>query len=67
MSKEKLKIGVFGGYRGGTMIDALLLRDDATLVAVCDKYTNILDGVKEKGKKAGMEIACYECFDDFFD
>lgn len=67
MSKEKLKIGVFGGYRGGTMIDALLLRDDATLVAVCDKYTNILDGVKEKGKKAGMEIACYECFDDFIE
>ena len=33
----------------------------------CDKYTNILDGVKEKGKKVGMEIACYECFDDFIE
>ena len=34
----KLKIGVFGGYRGHTMINVLFNHDDAELVAVCDKY-----------------------------
>ena len=32
----KLKRGVFGGYRGHTMINVLLNHDDAELVAVCD-------------------------------
>ena len=42
MSKEKLKIGVFGGARGIVMINALLHHPEAELVAVCDKYEPIL-------------------------
>lgn len=34
----KLKIGVFGAYRGMTMISVLIHHPDAELVAVCDKY-----------------------------
>ena len=35
---RKLKIGVFGGARGNTMIQNLLHHPDAELTAVCDKY-----------------------------
>ena len=37
----KLKIGVFGAYRGMTMINVLLNHPDAELVAVCDKYVPV--------------------------
>ena len=33
---QKLRIGVFGAYRGMTMIRVLLNHPDATLVAICD-------------------------------
>lgn len=36
MMKEKLKVGVFGGGRGLTMMNVLLEHPDARLVAVCD-------------------------------
>ena len=44
----KLKIGVFGGYRGMTMITVLMGHPDAELVAVCDKVQWILDNVKNE-------------------
>ncbi len=65
--RKKLKIGVFGGYRGGTMIKVLLDHDDAELVAVCDKYPEILEGVKKQADEVGMSVACYENFDDFIE
>ena len=34
----KLKVGVFGAYRGMTMINVLVKHPDAELVAICDKY-----------------------------
>lgn len=60
-----LKIGVFGGYRGKTMINVLLHHKDASLVAVCDKYQPILVDVKKSADEAGCEVACYNNFDDF--
>lgn len=48
---EKLRIGVFGGYRGSSMIQVLLHHPDAELVAVCDKYQPLLD--KAKGGSGG--------------
>ena len=62
---EKLKIGVFGGFRGQTMIDVLLDHPDAELTAVCDKYTPLLSEVKEKAEKHGLNVALYESFDEF--
>ena len=62
----KLKIGVFGAGRGMTMVNVLLKHPDAELVAICDKYRPILDKAGEKAKEAGLDIALYEDFDEFF-
>ena len=50
---EKLRIGVFGGYRGSSMIQVLLHHPDAELVAVCDKYQPLLDKAKAEAEAAG--------------
>ena len=62
----KLKIGVFGGYRGQTMINVLIRHPDAELVAICDKHRPTLEKAGAAAKEAGLEIALYENFDDFF-
>lgn len=61
----KLKIGVFGAYRGMTMVNVLLRHPDAELVAICDKYRPILDKAGQAAKEAGLDVTLYECFDDF--
>ena len=63
----KLKIGVFGGYRGHTMINVLFNHDDAELVAVCDKYEPLLENVKKEGAEKGLDIATYTSFDEFIE
>ena len=62
---KKLKIGVFGGYRGKTMINILLHHEDAELVAVCDKYEPLLEDVRKSAEEAGCPVACYRDFDTF--
>jgi predicted dehydrogenase len=62
----KIKVGVFGGGRGYSMIRQLLNNPDAELVAVCDKYKPLLDRVRAKADELGVKIALYEKFDDFF-
>ena len=62
---KKLRIGVFGGARGRTMIGVLLHHPDAELVAVCDKYTPLLEEAQKTAKENGTEIAVFEHFDDF--
>lgn len=52
---QKIKIGVFGGSRGQTMIDVLLMHPDAEIVAVCDKYKPLLDKVMLKAADAAAE------------
>ena len=63
---EKVKIGVFGAARGKCMIDVLEYHPEADLVAVCDKYRPLLDEVAQSAEKAGIEVALYENFEDFF-
>jgi predicted dehydrogenase len=63
---EKLKVGVFGAYRGKTMINVLSKHPDARLVAVCDKYRPLLDEVEKLAGEAGIDVAVYEDFEDFF-
>ena len=65
--KKKLRIGVFGGARGATMINVLLHHPDAELVAVCDKYRPLLDNAEKEAEKAGIKIAVFESFDDFIE
>ncbi len=60
-----LKIGVFGAYRGKSMIDVLMYYKEAQLVAVCDKYKPALDKIGDAAKAADMDVALYTNFDDF--
>ena len=65
--KKKLRIGVFGGARGGTMIQVLLNHPDAELVAVCDKYKPLLESAQKEAEKVNMHIEVFENFDDFIE
>ncbi len=62
---KKVKIGVFGGHRGFTMIDQLLNHPHAELVAVCDKYTPLLDKVTKAAEEHNITVAVYTDFEDF--
>ena len=62
---KKVKIGVFGGARGFTMISQLLHHPDAELVAVCDKYEPLLENVKKAAADVGANVALYTSFDEF--
>jgi predicted dehydrogenase len=62
---EKLKIGVFGGSRGTTMMDILLRHPEAELAAICDKYVPFLEGAKKNAEETGQSVSVYENFDDF--
>lgn len=63
---KKIKVGVFGAYRGMTMIHVLSKHPDAELVAVCDKYRPALDKVEKLAEENDIKVALYENFDDFF-
>ena len=64
---KKVKIGVFGAGRGMTMVNQVLSRSDAELVAVCDKYEPALEKCKQTAREAGMNhVAYYTDFEDFF-
>ncbi len=62
---KKVRVGVFGGYRGHTMIDQLIHNADAELVAVCDKYQPILDKIEKQASEMGLTVALYNNFEDF--
>lgn len=62
---RKLRIGVFGGGRGTSMINVLLHHPHAELVAVCDSYTPLLDRARKNAEEAGIKIECFEHFEDF--
>lgn len=63
---RKVKIGVFGAYRGMTMINVLLQHPEAELVAICDKYVPALEKAKKAADEAGITLTLYENFEDFF-
>ena len=64
---KKLRIGVFGGYRGRTMMNVLVNHPDAELVAVCDKYEPLLEEAKKKAEEHGLNVALFNNFDDFIE
>lgn len=64
---RKVKVGVFGAYRGMTMIRLLARHPDAELVAICDKYEPMLDRCRKLASDAGLTIALYKDFDSFFE
>lgn len=64
---KKLRIGVFGGARGATMINVLLHHPEAELVAVCDKHRPLLDSALREAEKANIHIEVFEKFEDFIE
>ena len=64
---QKPRIGVFGAFRGLSMIDMFLIYPGAELVAVCDRHLPSLEKVREHAKKHNTEVALYENFDDFIE
>lgn len=58
----KIKIGVFGAWRGNSYIDLMLAEPEIEIVAICDKnIASMEDGNKEKWG----DIACFTEFDEF--
>ncbi|HEX2952071.1 MAG TPA: Gfo/Idh/MocA family oxidoreductase, partial [Armatimonadota bacterium] len=62
----KVKVGVFGGRRGQTMINVMAKHPDAELVAICDKHTPLLRQCEQMAAAAGSTVTCYTDFDKFF-
>ncbi len=60
---KKIKIGVFGCNRGGSMISYCSVAENAEVVAICDKWEQGLE--IQKKLNAGMNIAYYTSFEDF--
>ena len=65
---RKIRIGVFGGYRGQTMVRVLAQHPDAELVAVCDRYRPALAACKQLVASVGVakRVTLYADFDKFF-
>jgi predicted dehydrogenase len=64
---KKIKIGVFGAFRGMSMIKVLAQHPDAKLVAICDKAKDLLDACSKESSLHGQEISLYEKFDSFME
>lgn len=64
---NKIKIGVFGAYRGMAMINVLARHPDAELVAICDQYQPLLNQCQKLAAEVGITIQCYTSFDSFFE
>lgn len=60
---KKIRIGVFGAYRGTSMISYCEVSDRAEVVAICDKWDEALEIQKENLKDD--RITYYHDFEDF--
>lgn len=65
MPYRRVKVGVFGGRRGQTMIQVLARHPDAELVAVCDSHEPTLQRCRELAQQADTAVTCYTDFDQF--
>ncbi len=63
---NKVKVGVFGAFRGRRAVAQLFNSPDAELVAICDKFQPLLDNCKKNAEEAGLyNITYYTDFDQF--
>lgn len=67
VSQRRIKVGVFGGGRGTTMISVMSRHPKAELVAVCDFAAPVLKRCQALAKKNGAKVTCYKDFDKFLD
>lgn len=61
--KKKLRIGVVGVGRGGSMMNYCRASDNAVLVAICDKWAEGIEA--KKHEYAGESIGFYTDYDEF--
>ncbi|MFA5645653.1 MAG: Gfo/Idh/MocA family oxidoreductase [Candidatus Ratteibacteria bacterium] len=66
MPAKKIRVGVFGGKRGATMVSTLSQHPEAEMVAVCDRYQPHLKRCELLAKSHGIKLSCYKSFDRFF-
>lgn len=66
---EKVRIGVFGGGRGISMIEFCTFYDEAELVAICDMNEKVLEDCRKFLKKYDKEnsVTLYKTFDEFIE
>ncbi|MBQ5749230.1 MAG: Gfo/Idh/MocA family oxidoreductase [Oscillospiraceae bacterium] len=62
---QKVRIGVVGAYRGGSMINYCKIAEHAQIVAICEKTKEVLNAQKENLKD--FDISFYDNFDDFIE
>ena len=62
---RKIKVGVFGGRRGASMIDVLSRHPYAELTAICDKYKPVLNVCRQLAERNKARVTCYSDFDKF--
>ena len=60
---KKIKVGVFGGARGTSMINCCKVLENAEVVAICDKSDEVI--AKQKRNNEGLNITYYSNFEDF--
>jgi len=60
---KKVRIGVLGGYRGTSMINYCKAAANAEVVAICDKYDDVLE--KQKAMPGTENVTFYKDFEDF--
>ena len=60
---KKIRIGVLGAYRGTSMINYCIRAENAEVVAICDKATELLEQHRKSAE--GLNITFYDNFDDF--
>ncbi|MBQ3085270.1 MAG: Gfo/Idh/MocA family oxidoreductase [Clostridia bacterium] len=60
---KKVKVGVVGAYRGGSMIKYCAAAENAEVVAICDIRPELLE--KQKEKYPDLPIAYYTDFEAF--
>lgn len=60
-----LKLGIFGAWRGGALMELCLKDKTAEIAAVCDGRDFVLDLAREKCGQAGVEPVFTKDFDEF--
>lgn len=62
---RKIRIGVFGAKRGGSLLTTLWNHPTAELAAVCDRSQARLDRIAERAANHGVSVALFNNFEDF--
>ena len=60
---KKIKIGIFGYWRGQSLVDSILALD-GEIVAICEKSEKRLEQAR---KKLGQTATLYQDFDSFIE